>query len=231
MLHNLQRAFIEDIFTTSEGIAEGVSEDGFLSPAQRLQIYKNNTRLALIELLMQSFPAVTKLVDEKFMRYAAQEFWTQHPPTSGDMNDYGADFPTFLQNFPALSQHLYIADVAQLEWLRHEAWLSPVLPSPSAVNGALYLQPHVRLMHSRWPVASLWAFALDGGSPPSIDAGESFVLVHRTEINQVVVRRLDKSTHALLSGLQEGHTIDMQADAKEFLNECLAENIFTGERQ
>src|ERR1700752_4590117 len=102
MLHNLQRAFIDDIFTASESVAGSVSEDGFLSPAQRLQIYKNNTCLALTELLIQTFPAVTKLVDEKFMRYAAQEFWIQHRPTSGDMNDYGADFSTFLKDFPAL---------------------------------------------------------------------------------------------------------------------------------
>ena len=231
MLHSLQRSFLEDIFTASEDVAESVSEDGFLSPAQRLQIYKNNTRFALTELLIQSFPAVTKLVDEKFMRYAAQEFWAQHRPDSGDMNDYGADFPVFLQNFPALSQHLYVADVARIEWLRHEAWLSPVLPSPSTVNGVLYLQPHVRLLHSRWPVASLWAFALEGGSPPNIDSGESFALVHRTEENQVVVRRLDKSTHALLTAFQHGSIVDTTPDTKEFLNECLNENIFTGEKQ
>ena len=50
MLRNLQHAFIDDIFTASESVAERVSEDGFLNPAQRLQIYKNNTRLALTEL-------------------------------------------------------------------------------------------------------------------------------------------------------------------------------------
>ena len=231
MLRNLQRTFIEDIFTASEDMTAQVAENGFLSPTQRLQIYKNNTRLALAELLIQSFPAVTKLVDEKFMRYAAQEFWAECRPGSGDMNDYGADFPTFLQNFPALSQHLYVADVARLEWLRHEAWLSPVLPSPSIVNGVLYLQPHVRLLHSRWPVASLWAFALEGGSPPNIDSGEGFVLVHRTEEKQVVVRRLDKSTHALLIALQDGAMVDEIPHSKEFINECLNENIFTGEKQ
>ncbi len=223
MLHNLQRAFIDDIFTESETVTAEVSEDGFLTPAQRLQIYKNNTRLALTELLIQTFPAVTKLVDEKFMRYAAQEFWAQHRPASGDMNDYGTEFPAFLQDFSALAQHLYVAEVARLEWLRQEAWLSPVLPSPAA-SIMLYLQPHVRLLHSAWPVAALWAFALEGGAAPKIDSGESFVLIHRAEDSQVVVRRLDKAAYTLLAGFKDGAL----AGLDEFLDTCLKENIFTG---
>jgi len=84
--------------------------------------------------------------------------------------------------------------VARLEWLRHEAWLSPVLPSSATVSGILHLQPHVRLMHSRWPVASLWAFALEGGSPQASTAARALFFVHRAEGTQVVVRRLDKDT-------------------------------------
>lgn len=231
MLHNLQRTFIEDIFTASEDVVGRVSGEGFLNPTQRLQIYKNNTRLALTELLIQTFPAVTKLVDEKFMRYAAQEFWAQHRPVSGDMNDYGADFSTFLQSFPPLSQHSYVADVARLEWLRHEAWLSPILPSALNINGPLYLQPHTRLLHSRWPVARLWAFALEGAEPPDVSSGESFVLIHRAESNQVVVRTLDKSAYALLATIHEKGTLAALPSDKVFLDEAFHENIFSGEKQ
>lgn len=218
MLPELQRNFIGHILGAVEGVAGQVAAAGPFTPAQRLQIYKNNTHLALTDILLQTFPAATKIVDEKFMRYAAQAFFTRQPPVSGDMNDYGADFPAFLKDFPPLAGHPYVADVARLEWLRHEAWLSPLLPAAEADAGALRLQPHVRLMQSPWPAADLWAFALEGGAAPKLEGGESFILIHRAGV-QVVVRRLDRAFYQFLAEFP-------RADNRDFLTLCFQEKLF-----
>lgn len=217
MLPDLQRRFLDHVFGMDDDIASLVSEEGLFTPLQRLQVYKNNTRLALTEVLLQTFPAVTKLVDEKFMRYAAQEFMTRHPPASGDMNDYGAAFPDFLAAFPALAGHPYVADVARLEWLRQESFLSPCLPP--GPGGAL--QPHVRLLHSAWPAARLWAFALEGGAAPAPGPAESFVLIHRAD-RKVAVRGIDRAAYSFLAGGEE-------PASAEFIALCLRENLFTAE--
>jgi hypothetical protein len=225
MLPDLQRQFIEHIFGAENDISKRISEGGFLTPVQRLQIYKNNTQLALTDILIQSFPAATKLVDEKFMRFAAHAFYRQHPPTSGDMNDYGAGFPGFLKNFQPLASHPYVADTAQLEWLRHESWMSPIGPMPNNQSTDLCLQPHVRLLHSKWPVIDLWIFALDGGDTPALDSGETFTLIHRSHDKKIIMRRLDRTAYDFLTAFEIKTPISF--DAKNFLTAFLHEKIFT----
>jgi hypothetical protein len=224
MLHNLQNSFLDHLFGKSGGIAAHISQGGPFTPQQRMQVYKNNTQLILTDILLQTFPAVTKLVDEKFMRFAAHEFISQHPPASGDMNDYGADFPDFLKKFPALAGHPYVAAAAALEWAWQESYLSPVNPSPSSGAQQLSLQPHVRLLSSAWPVVDIWRYALEGGVTPDMTPGEYFVLTCRDQ-NSVDVWRLEKPAFMFLQTL-DVETAQPDFDAEDFLSACFKGGIF-----
>ena len=45
-------------------------------PLNRLSIYRNNTFVSLTDALMTTFPAVVRIVDERFFRYLAYTYIT-----------------------------------------------------------------------------------------------------------------------------------------------------------
>ncbi|HYD19168.1 MAG TPA: DNA-binding domain-containing protein [Patescibacteria group bacterium] len=164
-LRDLQDKMMEKI--QKGGAAEGlpIKKQQPLDTEQRLNIYKNNTKMILRDLINQVFPVTALLLGEKFMAFAADEFVGMAPPDSGDMNEYGAQFPEFLEHLPNLNQFAYVPDVARLEWLAQEAYLSPRLPPltqadlaavKDPVNMVLPVQPHLQLLRSGWPVDRLW---------------------------------------------------------------------------
>lgn len=201
MLPEMQKEFLDHVFDRGGAITSVVAEAGAFSAEQRLSVYRNNTWLTLCDALLQAFPAVTKLVDERFMRYAAHEFIKAHVPVSGDMNEYGSDFPSFLKTFPAMQGHPYVTDVAALEWARQESYLSPVNPAPQGAE-RFRLQPHVRLLSSAWPVVDIWDFALRGGTAPAMAEGTYFALACRSG-NGVEVWRLSAEAFADLDRLSK----------------------------
>lgn len=243
MLRELQDQFMRHVFKQEEGIAAHIAPHGIFTPAQRLNIYKNNALFGLTDVLVQTFPAVTKLVDEKFMRYAAREFMVQHPPHSGDMNDWGENFPNFLQSFQALAGYPYVTDVARLEWARQESWLSPIKPPADAnlLTSAppetlhLFLQPHARLLRFGYDAVALWSFALeDKEDHQNLGKGDYFALIHRMD-QSLFVRNLDKPAHDFLALLHQGSSLAESVDETlslfpdfalpSFLGHCLRSQL------
>ena len=72
-------------------------------------------------MLRETFPAVCRLVDERFFAYAAHEFICRHPPECAVLAEYGGRFPDFLAGFAPCRELVYLADVARLEWLMNVA--------------------------------------------------------------------------------------------------------------
>src|SRR5262249_29130236 len=89
---------------------------GALAEAQ-IAVYRNNLFASLTDVLLNTFPVVCRLVDERFFPYAAHEFIRRHPPARPCFAEYGAQFPDFLAAFPPCRELSSLADVARLEWL------------------------------------------------------------------------------------------------------------------
>lgn len=209
-LHDFQKDFLEKI---SSDDAQGA-----------LRIYKNNKDLILRDVLKGVFPVTTILLGDAFMHQAAHEFIKTFPPDSGDMNGYGGDFPAFLGHIPALRRYPYVPDVAKLEWLAHESYLSPVRPPLTAedlaaekdpLNMKLHLQPHVFLLRSGWPVDKLWARITKEGKDLkdfALKPEETFVAVYREE-KQVAVWSLNEGGWKFLEYLQSDPSLAFAAEA------------------
>src|SRR5262249_26234747 len=86
-----------------------------LVPAERLSIYRNTSRTALINALRLNFPAVRQLVGADFFGAAADIFITREPPHTAWLDFYGDRFPEFLQSFGPAAALIYLPDVARLE--------------------------------------------------------------------------------------------------------------------
>ena len=136
------------------------------SSTARLNIYRNNTFTSLTEALKANFPMTVRMVDERFFRYAANAFISQHPPREPRLSAYGAAFPQFLARFTATRDLPVIAELAALEWaIVRASTMAEREPAPVALLqrlGAtsrapvLTLQPTLTFALSRWPILEIW---------------------------------------------------------------------------
>jgi hypothetical protein len=109
-LRDMQAAFRRALLAADEtALVEG--------GAARIDVHRNNLFASLGEVLRDGFPAVCRLMDERFFAYAAHEFIRHHPPERAVLAEYGSGFADFLADFPPCRHLPYLADVARLEWL------------------------------------------------------------------------------------------------------------------
>ncbi|HXQ67768.1 MAG TPA: DNA-binding domain-containing protein [Alphaproteobacteria bacterium] len=191
-----------------------------LTAAERLAVYRNNVVSSLTAVLEQVFPAVRRLVDERFFAYAAHEFLTRQPPARACLADYGEGFAEFLAAFPPCRELVYLADVARLEWLMHAAAEAPdaaALP-PQALERMrpeetprllLSLHPSLGLIASSWPIDRIWRANRPGvvsSEEIDLDAGGTRLEVRRSG-GDVVMRALPAAPFAFHSALKAGEAL------------------------
>ena len=109
------------------GLSSGAVPPGMtaLDPAEverRFAVYRNNVAHSLSRALASRYPVIERLVGEDFFRPLAAAFIAAHPPASPMLFQWGGEFPGFLAGFPPLRDLPYLADVAELEWLRGQAY-------------------------------------------------------------------------------------------------------------
>ena len=88
----------------------------------RFNVYRNNVWSSLINSLRDSYEVVHQLVGTPFFNALAQRYIMQHPPTSAIMSQWGGEFSTFIKHDKDCENLPYLADVAQLEWLRIQTY-------------------------------------------------------------------------------------------------------------
>ena len=232
MLRDVQRA-IADSLMDGTGVGDTAAaariHGGKLSSARRLEVYRHNVFTNLRGALGDIFPVVKRIVGDAFFLHAADQFIHATPSPSGDLNQFGREWPAFLADYWHAAELPYLADVARLEWAWHECFhaaeaapldlgrLAAVAPE---AHGALQfrLHPAVRLLNSAFPVLRIWQvnqpeFAGD----MEIDwqtAGDS-VLVRRDEAGgvEVVIQTLAPGAYRFLCGLQQQRTLEAAAAA------------------
>ncbi len=93
----------------------------------RLGIYRNNTYASLTAALLATFPVTARMVDERYLRYAAARFIDRGLPVEPRLSQFGAGFPHFLAGFEQLREMRFVAETARLEWLVSQALEEPAL--------------------------------------------------------------------------------------------------------
>jgi hypothetical protein len=199
---------------------------GAIQPAARLQIYRNHLYVSLTDVLKAAFPAVCRLVDERFFNFAAHEFIARHPPAGPCLFEYGAEFPAFLAAFPACQGLPYLGDVARLEWainsVQHADDVPALAPAelraiPSADTPRLVFtpRPSAAWIESPWPIDAIWrANAGQAGENDAInlDAGGVRLEIVRGD-GGVTMRPLTILEFAFRQALANGATLEKAAQA------------------
>jgi hypothetical protein len=191
--------------------------DGEPAADARIDVYRNNVFASLTDALKETFPAVCRLVDERFFSYAAHEFIANRPPRRPSLMEYGSAFPDFLAEFPACRELHYLADVARFEWLMNVAAHAPDAAPASlealasiapddAARLLFRLHPSYHYLASPFPIDAIWRAnrsCAGGDAAIDLDAGGVRLEVSR-EGGDVVFRKLDEPVFAFRQALAGG---------------------------
>ncbi|MDN7176855.1 DNA-binding domain-containing protein [Caballeronia sp. SEWSISQ10-4 2] len=212
--HAMRRSLPEGV---NEEASAWIVADG-LDAGKRLSIYRNTFAGVLGTALRLAFPAVHQLVGPDFFEGAAGLFVAQAPPRNAWLDEYGAEFPDFLERLPQAASVPYLADVARLEWQVNLVLHAPDAPPldisrlaalSNVAPAQLHFEPHpaVRLLRCEFPIDVIWRAVLERDdcamATVNLAEGPVWLLAHRTQ-SGIEVKRLGKRewhfTAALFSG-------------------------------
>ena len=197
-----------------------------------LQIYRSNGSALAERALAAAFPTVQALLGAEDFKRMAGTHWNDVPAERGDIGVWGGGLPRWLAEQPALAQWPYLADCAQLDWLRHvcERAADAELDAPSLAKLAsadpdtlrLVLKPGVAVLASAWPLASI--FEAHQGATRNFDAARDAIEQRRGEMVLVarsgwraLVHRIDlptlEWTRHLLAGTRLSQALDCAGPA------------------
>ena len=215
------------------GLSSGAVPPGMtaLDPAEverRFAVYRNNVAHSLSRALASRYPVIERLVGEDFFRPLAAAFIAAHPPASPMLFQWGGEFPGFLAGFPPLRDLPYLADVAELEWLRGQAYhaadaqpadataLARAAVAPAQTLAQLH--PSVRMLTSRFAAVTIWQANQPGVEPEPIDPDRpEGAAILRDRRDNVQVLPLAAGDLAFLAALGRGDTLLAAAEAAQAL--------------
>lgn len=194
--------------------------------AAGLDAYRGNARLVRVEALLAAFGLCGQIVGEAFMRGLCRQYVSAVPATSGNLSDDGAQMGDFIAGFAPAAELPYLADVARLDWARHQAaWADAAtvwqpaqlaaLPADVWADVRLTRHPAASCLHSRWPLAAIEAMHqadADPGQSVDLDAGGGALLVGRPQWLPAS-QALSAGEAALLHTLWQGRTLGQAAKA------------------
>jgi Putative DNA-binding domain len=204
-----------------------------------LQVYQANRAVLAERTLASTYPVICQLIGETSFEPLARHFWQQHPPLQGDMGQWGALLPVFLDAAPQLADEPFLGDVARIEWALHRAASAPnaVLDAasfallsapddaqPVSLAITLALSPGAFTLASAYPVASIVNAHLpnvtSSPSQPTLDEAADLLRQGQGEYALVWrqgfkprVRILPAAEYNLIHALQQGKMLDLALDA------------------
>lgn len=227
-LRDLQQQFMAALYDAdAPGPLACIAGNG-LSPEARLRIYRNSCNESQTAALRVTYPAVLALVGDAFFDQAARGYRRAHPSTSGNLQAFGAKLGDYLETLTTCRAYPYLPDVARLEWLRQETILVPDAATVSSdafierVQAAtepihLVMHPSLHVIESRYPLLSIWHYALQP-TPERLALTEGERVALWREDGEVAMGILDPASFACIAAMRVGSTLDAAQAAANALD-------------
>lgn len=156
------------------GVADCVADSPTLAATECVEIYANMYLWRLVDALRETFPKLALYLGDETFASLAEDHVRRHPSEHHDVGQVGRLLPAFLREHPDFEQP-WLADLAALEWARHEVFFAPeamsVGPDVLSEVGAeelgttgFTLHPSLRVLILDHAVLPLWR-ALENGEP------------------------------------------------------------------
>lgn len=228
-LRELQRRFMAALYDDAQpGPTATIAGNG-LAPEARLRIYRHSCNETQIAALRTTYPAVLALVGDAFFDQTAQGYRREHPSRSGNLQAFGDAFAEYLATVPGCRSLPYLPDVARLEWLRRQTILAPDASSisPDALGTArrgtveslrIVLHPSVNLLDSRYPVPTIWSYALWPADENLVLGNEGASIVLWRDEGEVAMDAVDPSSFACIASIAQGLTLGEARSAAQSID-------------
>lgn len=182
-----------------------------------IEIYRNNYRGNLHDMLAGAYPVIEQLVGKDFFRLLTRKFIEQHLSRGGNLHHYGAEMAHYIATFEPARTLAYLPDIAALEWACHCAYFADdaaTLPigrlakvsSRQYPDLILHTDPACRVVRSRYPITAIW-YSHQPAAPSDfhidLDCGSSNALVSRKN-DVVVVSELTQADAEWMHAIQAG---------------------------
>jgi len=182
------------------------------------RVSDSSNRSGPIELLAARYSVIRRLVGELSFRVVARRFVFSHGPNDVLPDSFGDRFPCFIRSLGNAACIAYVADVAELEMLRHKARYAPdVRPLTALALSSLQAQrinrlrvalhPSVYLVQSRFPIVTAWENNQTSDGDGMIERWVAEAAIVARPFLEVEVRRLPPGGYAFLRALSEGKTV------------------------
>lgn len=225
-----QASFAAAIIDPERSVPLTVRESTRRRAASGLAIYRNNVSLSLINFITARFPVVRALAGDESFFERVRQFIVTHPPRSPVLLGYGDAFPAFIRSLGPDACFRYVADVAELEWMRmrayHAADATPLSADAFAACSIervpdirMSFHPSASLIRSRFPIVSVWHANQSNAAHPTQAWGAESALIVRPDMD-VDVWKLPPGGVEFMASLLRRQTIaeaaakGMEATAK-----------------
>lgn len=237
-LAELQTNFIHDCLSgalTADNTLMANDLNTQLISAQGLMgIYQSSAIANITNSLSLSYPVIEKLVGKDFFQVMCEQYIVKHWPTSGNMDDYGEYFSSFLAEFEQVRHLSYLEDVAQLEWRFHQSSLANdnshfdwarLANVASSETITFLLSPSVSIMHSTMPVDKIWLMnqmnapenielSLDGDS-------DTFIMLFRQGLKTEMMT-VNESEFTFLQSIENGLNFEAAIESAKAVDANIA---------
>ena len=140
---------------------------------RRLGVYRANMVSAADKALSAAYPVIRQVVGGEFFHGLAREYQRGTPSASGDLNEFGAVFDSFLATFEHVQTMPWLPDLARLEWAAHRAYGAADAPDwdPAGLSAvdpeqqsAIRFQwsPGLAVIASPHPIVRVWTIHQPG---------------------------------------------------------------------
>lgn len=255
-LAQVQQDFLTSVNSDHDGLAQHIAapltdladDRVSLTPIDRINIYRNNTRQARVRALSDIYPITEQVLGARFFSMLCHRYSQDHPASHWDLNQYGQELPQFITeqaaDFDSLAELPYLEQLGQLEWLLHQAYYaadSSGFPLEQFSNldvdrqqaCRLVLAPSVALIPSDWPIYELWQCWQAGKLPETLAplTKTEYLCVSRKHYRPEVTT-ITPAMFLLLSKLADNSLAALAvmpelASALEALPECIEKGWIT----
>jgi hypothetical protein len=225
MLDDVQRSFAMALNGTRDAdFFALISEEG-VNPVARFSIYQANVVHRLAAALVSTYPVVCQLVDRGFFDYAADAFIRRILPASSCLDEYGEEFPSFLETFAPAAEIPYLSDVARLEWHIGRVARGPcysavpvktllqtlercIQTGIDASNIYLRFSPDVRFLSSPFAIDTIWKMHQEGALMNGLSLGSAGANLQISGGDRLCILNLSPPAWAFRSQLGRGATLE-----------------------
>lgn len=224
-LDDVQRRFARALNGTGDADLFALIGNEGVNPVARFSIYQSNVVHRLTAALVSSYPVVCQLVDRGFFDYAADTYIRRTLPVSSCLDEYGEEFPSFLETFPPAAEIPYLSDVARLEWHigrvlrcpRH-----PAIPVQSLLqtlerciragvdvsNIFFRFSPGVRFLSSLFAIDTIWTMHQEEAPMDALSTGIAGANLQISGGDRLCILNLSPPAWAFRSQLARGATLE-----------------------